>query len=93
MAGSELLRRLQGLQNGPHGVGGQHGEISISNASHYSTSNSATLDFALRIQLLRKLFDLYTVLLTTTPWLSRTVVHKLKHVRLHSLYYHGLQYA
>jgi hypothetical protein len=53
--------------------------------------NSATLDFAPCIQLLRKLFELYAVLFTTTPWLSRTVVHKLKQLRLHSLHYHGLQ--
>jgi hypothetical protein len=49
----------QGPKHAPHGVGGQHADMfpepfALFNIQH-PTSNSATLDFAHRIQLLRKL--------------------------------------
>jgi hypothetical protein len=91
MVGSELLPRLQGPKNGPHGVGGRHADISRTLRA-IQHPNSATLDFAPpAFSFFRSYFELYAVLFTTTPWLSRTVVHKLKQLRLHSLHYHGLQ--
>jgi len=90
VVGSELLHRLQGPKNGPHGVGGQCRYISRTLRAiqqptpRLSISRPAFSCFG-------SYFELYAVLFTTAPWLSRTVVHKLKQLPLHSLHYHGLQ--
>jgi hypothetical protein len=64
-------------------------QICFPNPSRYSTSNIQHP--TPRPSILRTVFscfgsylEIYEVLFTTTPWLSRTVVHKFKQLQLHS---------